>query len=34
MADMAIRLAKEPRPQVEELKWSTMFNGRQEKSEE
>jgi hypothetical protein len=30
MADMAIRLAKEPRPQVEELKWSTMFNGRQE----
>jgi hypothetical protein len=31
MADMVIRLAKEPRPQVEELKWSTMFNGRQEK---
>jgi hypothetical protein len=29
MADMAIRLAKEPRPQVRELKWSTMFNGRQ-----
>ncbi len=28
MADMAIRLAKEPRPQVRELKWSTMFNGR------
>ena len=32
MADMVIRLAKEPRPQVEEVKWSTMFNGRQEKS--
>jgi hypothetical protein len=28
MADMAIRLAKEPQPQVRELKWSTMFNGR------
>ena len=28
MADMAIRLAKEPRPQTRELKWSTMFNGR------
>ncbi|MCI0579597.1 MAG: hypothetical protein L0332_32540 [Chloroflexi bacterium] len=25
MADMAIRLAQEPRPQVKELKWSTMF---------
>lgn len=25
MADMVIRLAKEPRPQLEELKWSKMF---------
>jgi hypothetical protein len=25
MADMAIRLAKSPRPQVKELKWSKMF---------
>ncbi|MCI0397115.1 MAG: hypothetical protein L0322_19540 [Chloroflexi bacterium] len=25
MADMAIRLAQEPRPQVKELKWSAMF---------
>ncbi|KPK06907.1 MAG: glutathione synthase [Anaerolineae bacterium SG8_19] len=27
MADMAIRLAKEPRPQLDELKWSEFFNG-------
>jgi hypothetical protein len=27
MADMAIRLAKEPRPQLDELKWSKFFNG-------
>jgi hypothetical protein len=27
MADMAIRLAKEPRPQVDELKWSEFFDG-------
>jgi hypothetical protein len=26
MADMVIRLAKEPRPQIEELKWSAIFN--------
>jgi hypothetical protein len=26
MADMVIRLAKEPRPQLQELKWSEMFN--------
>lgn len=26
MADMVIRLAKEPRPQLTELKWSGMFN--------
>jgi hypothetical protein len=30
MADMAIRLAKEPRPQLTELKWSKLFDGRQE----
>jgi hypothetical protein len=29
MADMAIRMAKDPRPQVRELKWSRLFNGRQ-----
>lgn len=28
MADMAIRLAKEPRPQLAELKWSKLFDGR------
>lgn len=28
MADMVIRLAQNPRPQIAELKWSTMFNGR------
>lgn len=27
MADMCIRLAKNPKPQVAEVKWSTMFNG-------
>jgi hypothetical protein len=27
MADMAIRLAKEPRPQNRELRWDTMFTG-------
>ncbi len=26
MADMCLRLAQEPRPQVKELKWSAMFN--------
>lgn len=28
MADMAIRLAKQPRPQLTELKWSKLFDGR------
>jgi hypothetical protein len=28
MADMAIRLAKEPRPQLTEVKWSKLFDGR------
>lgn len=28
MADMVIRLAQEPRPQLAELKWSTLFDGR------
>ncbi|MGH2538173.1 MAG: ATP-grasp domain-containing protein [Candidatus Promineifilaceae bacterium] len=28
LADMAIRLAKTPRPQLDELKWSAWFNGR------
>lgn len=28
MADMAIRLAENPRPQVEQLKWSTLINSR------
>jgi hypothetical protein len=28
MADMAIRLAREPRPQVRETRWSTMIAGR------
>jgi hypothetical protein len=32
MADMAIRLAKEPRPPIKEVKWSVMFNGREEKN--
>ena len=27
MADLCIRLAQNPRPQVAEVKWSTMFNG-------
>ena len=27
MADLCIHLAKNPRPQVAEVKWSTMFNG-------
>lgn len=27
MADMCIRLAKNPKPQVADVKWSTMFNG-------
>jgi hypothetical protein len=26
MADLCIRLAQEPRPQAQELKWSKMFN--------
>jgi hypothetical protein len=26
MADMVIRLAKDPRPQLTELKWSGLFN--------
>lgn len=30
MADMVIRLAKNPRPQLTELKWSHLFNGREE----
>lgn len=30
MADMVIRLAQEPRPQLAEIKWSALFNGRQE----
>ncbi len=29
MADMAIRLAREPRPQRHELRWSTMLAGRE-----
>jgi hypothetical protein len=29
MADLAIRLAKDPRPQLRELKWSALFDGRQ-----
>lgn len=29
MADMVIRLAQNPRPQIAELKWGTMFNGRE-----
>jgi hypothetical protein len=28
MADMAIRLAKQPRPQLRELRWSELFGGR------
>ena len=28
MVDMAIRLAKEPRPQLTELKWAKLFDGR------
>ncbi len=30
MADMAIRLAKEPRPQRREMRWDTFFVGRQQ----
>ena len=30
MADMVIRLAKNPRPQLTELKWARLFNGREE----
>ncbi len=29
MADMVIRLAQKPRPQLDELKWNQMFNGRE-----
>jgi hypothetical protein len=28
MADMAIRLAKSPRPQLREMKWHSFFAGR------
>jgi hypothetical protein len=27
MADMTIRLAKEPRPQAKEMRWQTLFGG-------
>ena len=27
MADMAIRLAKEPKPQAREMRWQTLFGG-------
>jgi hypothetical protein len=27
MADLCIDLAKNPKPQITEVKWSTMFNG-------
>ena len=27
MADMAIRLALEPRPQAKEMRWQTLFGG-------
>jgi hypothetical protein len=30
MADMAIRLAKQPRPQARELRWDAFFRGRRE----
>ena len=30
MADMAIRLAKEPRPQRRELRWDTLLTGRRQ----
>jgi hypothetical protein len=30
MADMVIRLAKNPQPQLTELKWSRLFDGREE----
>jgi hypothetical protein len=29
MADLTIQLAKEPRPQLDELKWSKFFNRRE-----
>jgi hypothetical protein len=28
MTNMSIRLAKKPRPQIEELKWNALFDGR------
>jgi hypothetical protein len=34
MADMAIRLAREPRPQVRETRWSAMFAGRSQDQRE
>ncbi len=30
MADMVIRLAKEPRPQLRELRWSELLAARQD----
>jgi hypothetical protein len=27
MADMAIRLAQQPRPQAKEMRWTTLFGG-------
>ena len=30
MADMVIRLAKEPRPQLAELKWPAFFDGQEQ----
>ena len=30
MADMVIRLANEPRPQLTELKWAKLFDGREQ----
>ena len=34
MADMAIRLAKQPRPQVRELRWDTFLRGERNRGEE
>lgn len=33
MADMAIRLAKQPRPQVKELRWDTFMRANRERAE-
>jgi len=34
MADMAIRLAKHPRPQMRELRWDTLLTAERDRGED